>query len=164
MNIAVIGAPHTGKTQLVKALNAALGARGHQVFLIAADDAKILPGMFDLTLVCGLDWPVPVGEDAGQQLLARQTMDADLRASLARRALSYQVVYGANSQRLSNALRAVAGAEFAKSRAIKTAPYSEKLSPGKDAESASLREKWQSACDKCSDPVCEHRIFTQLIG
>ena len=163
MNIAVLGAPHTGKTRLVSELNAALNQRGHRVFLIAAEDAKAHPGRFDLTLVCGLDWPLPVGEDFMEQACARQAMDTDLRAALTHHAVSFQVVYGANSHRLSNALRAVDGCEPAQSSRVKAASRAGKFSPGKESENADSFERWQSVCDKCSDPACEHRMFTQLI-
>jgi hypothetical protein len=106
---------------------------------------------FDLTLVCGLDWPLPVAENSMEKALARQAMDTDLRAVLTHCAVSFQVVYGTHSHRLSNALRAVDACESARSSKVKA------------ISRADLQEKWQSACDKCSDPACEHRMFTQLL-
>lgn len=150
MNIAVLGAPHTGKTVLVNALSLALRQRGHRVHLIAAENANAQHGHFDLALVCGLDLPLPVGQDTKDRAFARQATDSALRATLARQAVSFQVVYGTGPDRLSNALRSIDGFEVAQSSPVKAI--------------AGTQEKWQSACDKCSDSACEHRLFTQLIG
>lgn len=33
-----------------------------------------------------------------------------------------------------------------------------------DSASVARRAIWRGACDKCSDPVCEHRVFSDLIA
>ena len=57
-------------------------------------------------------------------------------------AVPYRVVYGAGADRLQNALAAIDAA----------------LSPRAPARG------WAWSCDKCSDPDCEHRLFSQLLG
>ena len=150
MNIAVLGAPHTGKKVLAHELEVALRLLGHRVVLMAAENANAQHGHFDLALVCGLDLTLPVGQDTKDRAFARQAADSELRATLARHAVSYQVVYGTGPDRLSNALRAIDGFEVAQSSPVKAI--------------AGTQDKWQSACDKCSDSACEQRLFTQLFG
>ena len=124
--------------------------RGHTVFLLAPEEAKTQCHQFDLTLLCGLDLPLPVGQDTKDRALARQTIDSELRATLAHLPVRFQVVYGIGSDRLSNALRGIEGFEVAQSSPVKA--FTDTL------------EKWQSACDKCSDSACEHRLFTQFLA
>lgn len=164
MNIAVLGAPHTGRTVLAGALDAALGPRGHRVQLVATENISDPQGKFDLTLLCGLDLPLFEGPDPERQADGRQIADAELRAALAQHSVNFQVVYGLGPDRLANALRAVEGFEFARVSSGKTFSGACDGPPGPPLTTAARAlDKWQSACEKCSDPACEHRIFTQLI-
>jgi hypothetical protein len=58
------------------------------------------------------------------------------------------VVYGSGPQRLEGALAALAGI----------------LPPGAVDRAPSQRETgpWIWSCEKCSDPECEHRLFSRL--
>jgi hypothetical protein len=55
------------------------------------------------------------------------------------------VVYGSGGERLANALRAIGMAPSP--------------APAPGAASA-----WIWRCDKCSDPACEHQLFSRLAG
>ena len=100
---------------------------------------------YDLTLVTGLDLPwVPDGLQREGPHAQRQ-VDALLRRALATAGVAYRVVYGQGEERLANALVAV-DSNPDRRRA--------------DAGAAEAR-RWQWACDKCSDPQCEYRLFTR---
>jgi nicotinamide riboside kinase len=106
---------------------------------------------YDATLVTGLDLPwVPDGlhRSAAPD---REPVDALVRALLQRAGLRYQVVYGAGAQRTAAALVAL--------KAAGALPAG--LLP-EDAQPAAAARRWTWACEKCSDPECEHRLFTQL--
>jgi nicotinamide riboside kinase len=105
---------------------------------------------YDATLVTGLDLPwVPDGlhRDAGAP---REDVDALVRTLLQRAGVAFQVVYGEGPQRLAHALQALAAADV--------------LATGSAAPAQGTRRPWVWACEKCSDPECEHRLFTQLRG
>jgi predicted ATPase len=133
--IALIGADGTGKTALADALAQRLRQRG----IAVVDGPSIpmaLPRACAFTLLMGLDLPV-----ADTEALQRQEQaDALLRAALAAARLPFAVVHGRGPERLASALRALGlgGAE-----------------PPRRAAA------W--SCDKCSDPACEHRLFTDLL-
>ncbi len=109
--------------------------------------------LYDLTLVTGLDitWEAHWLRDSPQ---TRPRFDALLREALTRHGLHFKVVYGQGLGRLNNALLAL----------------------GLDAEDEAAWERRESAqfalnegrtpwlCEKCSDPDCEHRLFTGLLG
>ena len=67
-----------------------------------------------------------------------QAIDAKLRAALAQAQISFGVVYGQGLQRLQNAQRLVQPHDLPQ------------------------RAAW--ACDACSDPECEFKLFTGLKG
>lgn len=97
MNIAVVGAPATGKTLLAQAL-----AR-HLPELQVSDapcPETLKPGRYAHVLLMGLDLP---GSTAAQQ-----GADAHMRAHLAADGMAYGVVYGLGPQRLRAALRLIA--------------------------------------------------------
>ncbi len=105
---------------------------------------------FDATLLMGLDLPwVPDGiQRDGAHM--REPVDTALRDALARGGIQFQVVYGTGESRLLNALRCL------NSHVEATA-----------AEDSSLKSQPQRlrnwVCERCSDPVCEHRMFRDLI-
>jgi len=96
---------------------------------------------YDLTLVTGLDLPWVADGLQRQGPQVREQVDALVRKALADAGVAYRVVYGQGTGRLANALAAVAE------------------SPQAPASSA---RQWTWACDKCSDPQCELRLFTSL--
>lgn len=127
----------------------------HQLF----DDESLYPQAlmhqadYDLTLVTGLDWPcLPNGLQRGDPLV-RGPVDSLVRQALDREGIPYRVVYGQGHQRLNNALLALG-------------------LPGEDETAKRLREQAQFAinqgrtvwqCNECSDPDCEHKLFTSLL-
>jgi nicotinamide riboside kinase len=107
---------------------------------------------YDATLVAGLDLPwVPDGlqRDA---TASREDVDALVRKLLQQAGIAFQVVYGQGPQRLRGALRALEAAGVLPADAA-----------GRTREEGA-RRPWVWACEKCSDPECEHRLFTRLRG
>jgi nicotinamide riboside kinase len=99
---------------------------------------------YDITLVTGLDlsWVADGLQRDGPHV--REPVDALVREALARAQVSYRIVYGKGGERLQNALAAIATAGQRKA-SVDTAA-------------------WVWTCDKCSDPECEHRLFSSLLG
>jgi nicotinamide riboside kinase len=123
------------------------------------DDERLYPmalahqTLYDITLVMGLDlpWVADGLQRDGPQV--RGPVDTLVRQALERSGLAYRVVYGQGPQRLNNALLALG------------------LS-GEDASAQHIREQGQFAinqgrsvwqCNDCSDPDCEHLLFTRLL-
>ena len=105
---------------------------------------------FDATLLMGLDLPwVPDGiQRDGAHM--REPVDTALRDTLARGGIQFQIVYGTGESRLLNALRCL------NSHVEDTASEDSSLK----SQPHRLRN-W--VCERCSDPVCEHRLFRDLI-
>jgi nicotinamide riboside kinase len=101
---------------------------------------------YNLTLLTGLD--LPWVADSLQRLgpQAREPVDALIRTTLAGADIAYRVVYGQGPQRTRNALTAIDATA---------------LQPAGSAASTAACH-WQWNCEKCSDPQCEHRLFTGL--
>jgi hypothetical protein len=95
-----------------------------------------LPRGCAFTLLMGLDLPVADAE----ALQRRERADALLREALAAAQRPFAVVHGRGPERLASALRA--------------------LGLG-GAQTPARAAAW--SCDKCSDPACEHRLFTDLL-
>lgn len=74
----------------------------------------------------------------------QRTADQALRALLKRLALPYALVYGSGATACANALQAI---RFQQRDTVGLEPPV---------------SRWRWACDKCSDPVCEHRLFSDL--
>jgi hypothetical protein len=144
--IVVLGAPATGAAELAGQLRTALAA--HPGFQISSEAAPC--ATHDFALLTGLDQPHT--DPAARATQAR--MDGELREQLQALGLPYQVVYGTGRARQINALLALGV-------------------PVPDAATQAAREKTQFdlnrgrtpwSCEKCSDPDCEHRLFTGLWG
>lgn len=147
--IALIGAPGTGAAALAHDLQQRL-ARGaaRLVCTTTADDCTAAA----LTLLMGLDLPCPPAQQPD-----REAADARLRAALAQAGLRYQVVYGQGERRIENALNAI------NKIAICAYPASARGSfESKNATRKPRLRDWN--CEKCSDPQCEHRLFTSLVA
>jgi nicotinamide riboside kinase len=118
-------------------------------------DASLLPNAsaeqsrYALNLLMGLDLPwTPDGLFRDSPAI-RDATDTLLRRELDAARLPYQTIYGQQDARLQQALRAVG-------RWL-----------GRDLLPADLaltegRTPWR--CDNCSDPDCERRLFTGLVG
>jgi nicotinamide riboside kinase len=103
---------------------------------------------YDLTLLMGLDLPwVPDGLFRDGPAL-REATDVLLRRELGAAGIPYQTLYGPLQRRVQQALRAIGGELW------------RTLTP-EDPAWAQGRRPW--TCEKCSDPDCEHRLFTQLL-
>jgi len=141
LKIAVTGAPSTGKHQLASVLGRALRDAGRSAsVLVPASSFANAPAGYDLVLLCGLESDEP----------ARQAADQSLRTALAAAGKAYCVLYGSAPQRLAQALGAV-----------------ERLLPGsvpQEQAPAGRSKAWVWVCDKCSDPVCEHRLLSDLLA
>ncbi|MBV7543414.1 hypothetical protein [Acidovorax sp. sic0104] len=164
--IILIGAPGTGAQALCAALEARFAASeqrprldwSHTLDNLAFTGTPAADEIPTTWLLMGLDVPCSAIDRPVQE-----AHDAALRAALARAGASYRVVYGQGEQRVANALSAI------KNIAISTHPPSVSSDfhansedhTGRAAPSARLRA-WN--CEKCSDPECEHRLFTALTG
>jgi len=103
---------------------------------------------YSLTLLMGLDLPwEPDGlfRD-GPEL--RQATDALLRRELLLAGVAFQTLYGPLESRVRQALRTIG---LALGQSLQDL----------DPTWAQGRRPWN--CDKCSDPDCEHKLFTQLL-
>lgn len=155
----VLGTAGSGAEALGAALRLRLAHANLRIFcgntlgeLAQWPDAAPRPA---LTLLMGLD-----GSCTPAEQTAREAADARLRSSLARAGLAYRVIYGAGKQRVTQALRTiratVPGAFSPADRAL----LDQALAPAAERP-ARLRA---GNCEKCSDPVCEHRLFSALLG
>jgi len=96
--------------------------------------------VYQHTLVMGLDLPwVPDGIQRDSPAV-QGPVDTHVRRALTGAGIEFKVIYGSGDARLTSALRALEA----------QAPSSEPAA-------------WVWTCDKCSDPTCEHRLFTDRL-
>jgi HTH-type transcriptional regulator, transcriptional repressor of NAD biosynthesis genes len=107
---------------------------------------------FDATLVMGTDLPWQADGLFRDGPSHRDQADSLLRQALHSAGLAYQTVYGNGEHRLTNALRALSPSL---TPLLGAAPIET------DAQRTEGRPGWQ--CEACSDPDCEHRLFTSLV-
>ncbi len=107
---------------------------------------------YHLTLLTGLDLPWVADGLQRDGAHVREPVDALVRAALDGAGISYRIVYGSGTARLDNALFAINSA--ATCGGIKSAQASFR------SENVTSRP-W--ACEKCSDPDCEHKLFSGLL-
>lgn len=105
-------------------------------------------GRCGLTLLMGLDLPWQPDGLFRDSPAVRDAIDTLLRHELQAAGMPHQTVYGQGGARLQQTLRAVG-------RALGRPLVSD--DPDWDAG----RRPWN--CEKCSDPACEHRLFTSLL-
>jgi hypothetical protein len=155
--IALLGAPYTGVEALAQALQQQITPGTAHIALHHPHLAHTPPtpqadsGAVALTLLMGLDQPCPAEERTAQE-----ACDTRLRAALAAAAIPYRVVYGTGEQRTRKALIAIQN--------IAPQAYSTGARSAWDTENtprAARLRAWN--CEKCSDPACEHRLFTALV-
>jgi nicotinamide riboside kinase len=124
------------------------------------DDESLYPmalahqALYDITLVTGLDlpWVADGLQRDGPQV--RGPVDTLVRQALDRSGMAYRVVYGQGPRRLSNALLALglAGEDWSAQHIRVQGQFA--INQG--------RSIWQ--CNDCSDPGCEHQLFTGLLA
>lgn len=102
----------------------------------------------EMTLLMGLDLPWVADGFFRDSAAVREATDAVLRRELQAAGIPFQTVYGLGEARVVQALRAVA-------RALGR--------PLVDADPGGVQGRRLWVCEKCSDPVCEHRLFTALL-
>jgi nicotinamide riboside kinase len=108
----------------------------------------------DLTLLTGLDMPWQADGIQRDGADVRGPVDALLRERLQQAGLRYQTVYGSGEQRLLNALSALNA-----TNSVATHEDSMRVNSSKSPESLA---NWVFNCEKCSDPECEHRLFSRF--
>ena len=157
-----MGAPGTG----AQALHAALQADGTNglpagLRILSSESAGVDGSMLrtlaatprTVVLLMGLDLPCPSDDRAAQE-----AEDARLRTALAGAGVGFRVVYGQGAQRTAHALFAI------NSRASSAYPASAgghfSIESEDNADRPLRLRNW--SCEKCSDPACEHRLFTAL--
>ncbi|MBA4260577.1 MAG: ATPase [Comamonadaceae bacterium] len=118
------------------------------------DDRSLWPAAIeqqrthDLTLLMGLDLPWVADGLLRDGPALRAATDAVLRRELQAAGIPFQTLCGPLELRLQQALRAIGSA------------LRRPLAP-EDPAWEQGRRPWN--CEKCSDPGCEHRLFTQLL-
>jgi nicotinamide riboside kinase len=105
---------------------------------------------FDATLLMGLDLPWVADGIQRDGWHMREPVDTALRAALARGGIPFQVVYGTGEARLQNALRCLNSTAESKMDEQQLQSKPKRL------------RNW--VCERCSDPVCEHRLFRDLLN
>ncbi len=103
----------------------------------------------DLTLLMGLDLPWTPDGLFRDSPAVRDATDSLLRRELQGAGIAFQTVYGQGETRLRQALRAIGTA------------LGRPLVKDDPALANGLRP-W--SCENCSDPDCEHRLFTGLLS
>jgi len=104
---------------------------------------------YDLTLLMGLDLPWVADGLFRDSPAVREATDQVLRRELQRAGIDFQIIYGQGPERLNAALRII-GHRMGKA-----------LEPA-GPEGPSRTVNW--VCERCSDPDCEHRLFSRLLG
>ncbi len=133
--IALLGAHGTGKRRLARELAGFFSGHGLAISVTEAESPA------DAVLLAGLDLPSSAGGEAE---------DARIRARLQSAGVAYQVVYGTGPQRLRSALQALASAGVLPAGIVQR------------QDEGDAQRPWTWNCEKCSDPACEHRLFTRL--
>jgi nicotinamide riboside kinase len=178
VTVALLGAAGTGKKCLAEALNNALrkslASTPELHWEITTDtalqrllqrdstnldtespefkEAGAQQRRFDYSLLLGLDLAPAARVLQPHSAAERSRMDTLLRRSLTQASVPFQVIYGMGDERLRQALSALG--------ALKSPAAKPETPP---AETASPRKPWVWACDKCSDPVCEHKLLSDLL-
>lgn len=146
----------TPGTHLVIADTSALTIATYSALYFA--DQGLLPNAlnaqsaFDITLLMGLDLPWQPDGLLRDGSAYRSEADTLLRREMQGRGIPFQTVYGSGEQRLQNTLRALTPL---------LAPLLGQAPVATDAWRTEGRPGWQ--CEACSDPDCEHRLFSRLL-
>jgi hypothetical protein len=147
-SVAILGAQGSGKSWLARALTSALQANGLQAhWVISESTAPLFPQSPEtITLLMGLDLPGLGPEQDGE--------DKRLRQALVTAQTRFTVIYGNGLDRLNNALLALNLACETDAAWLERESAQFNINRGRDV--------WQ--CNDCSDPACEHKLFTGLLA
>jgi len=107
-------------------------------------DALAAQRNYSLTLLTALDLPWVADGLQRDGPHVREPVDARVRAALVKAGVAFSVVHGSGTERLANAWNAINA-----------------TADGADRTSS---PNWSWPCDKCSDPACEHRLFSDLVA
>jgi nicotinamide riboside kinase len=108
-------------------------------------EAVVQHRTFGLTLVTGLDLPW-VGDGFQRDGAARRAqVNQRLREVLVRYDIPFSLVYGTGAARSKSAMQAIG---YAMGKPL----------------TDTRRSGWKWPCEKCSDPQCEHRLFSALLA
>ena len=107
---------------------------------------------YHLTLLTGLDLPWVADGLQRDGAHVREPVDALVRAALDGAGIPYRIVYGSGTARLDNALFAINSAALCEGILGAQAIFR--------SDNVTSRP-W--ACEKCSDPDCEHKLFSGLL-
>ncbi len=145
--IAVLGAPGSGAAQLAGLLREALADTpdDHITEHIGGSDRP------SLVLLMGLD--LPLTQTSAEEQAASQDFDNALRQQLQALNVPYRVIYGSTLDRLSHALLALG----------RSPQHSDSHTLREQAQYLLNQGRTLWSCETCSDPDCEHRLFTSLI-
>ena len=133
----VLAAPHGTLLQtLAEHFKPILAQAPNGPELLAVQSPEQLPPDMDPTPV----WLMADGPPEGV---------AHWRTWLHQREWPYQVVYGTGSEGLNKLAQALAADERLKG--LPGLPAREETAP-----------RWRGTCERCADPACEHRLFSQL--
>ena len=154
LKIALLGLPDSAKTELALTLSAALHAATSRALVTSIDALTQQTNFsnYDLVLLMGL-----ASAGTAPPAPALNAADQQIRATLNQAGVAYQVIYGPGNERLQHALQACEGLR------ARSAPPVES---GTIAAMATVKKPraWTWMCDKCSDPVCEHRLLSDLLA
>jgi hypothetical protein len=89
----------------------------------------------------------------------RAPVDALLRERLLDASIGFEVIYGLGEHRVHHALRAINAIDSIATCADSISANVQKAFISTPSDAA---KPWVWSCDKCSDPDCEHRLFTRL--
>lgn len=113
------------------------------------DEALAWQRRVDLTLLMGLDLPWVADGFFRDSPAVRDAVDAAIRRELQAAGLAFQTIHGHGHARTEQALRAIG-----RCLGQNLTNTEQSLTSG--------RRAW--SCDKCSDPACEHRLFSGLLA
>jgi hypothetical protein len=139
LNVSILGAQSADTSELCRQLSLQFQyADAVAVAVLAHDELAFLSSRVgEITLLVGLNLPYEA---------ETLRVDALIRSALTRHNINFHVVYGTGTKRLQSALRC--------------------LSVNFEDEQLDKRpvrlQQW--ACERCSDPVCEHRLFQDLLN
>lgn len=153
LKIALLGVPGSGKSALAAALADAPRTRNWPATITQINPPTLPPGLasHDRIFLMGLDTGLADSP-------ALDIADQQIRAALAQANQAYQVIYGSIDDKLDAVLKAC------EALAASGTPGRGNSPPLAGLEPSQKPGQWVWMCEKCSDPVCEHRLLSDLLA